>query len=386
MILPAPVAILHCHSTFALGGKEARAVRLMNAFGANARHVILSAMPDQMGARAAINPSIAVDYPADAPSLVGRPGVRRYRALARYMRRFDLVLTYNWGAMDAVMAHRLAALSGAMPPLIHHEDGFNADESDRLDWRRNRFRRVALRRAAALVVPSRRLERIAAAHWGRDLPIHRIGNGVDVPRYAAPPVAGSIPGFVRSAGDIVVGTIAGLRAVKDLVLLVHALALCPPHVRLVIVGDGPEKGRIAGEIARLGLGDRAMLAGFLPDPWRYVGHFDLLALSSLSEQQPIAVIEAMAAGLPVVAPPVGDIADMVAPANARFIVPRTAAAIADAIAALAASGELRQMVGSANAARAATDHDEAVMIDAYSRLYTSAMGRAPGALWQRATF
>jgi len=46
-----PVRILHCHSTFALGGKEARAVRLMNAFGDRARHTIVSGMPDQLGAR-----------------------------------------------------------------------------------------------------------------------------------------------------------------------------------------------------------------------------------------------------------------------------------------------------------------------------------------------
>ncbi len=47
----AAVRILHCHSTFSLGGKEARAVRLMNAFGDAAEHVVLSAMPGRLGAR-----------------------------------------------------------------------------------------------------------------------------------------------------------------------------------------------------------------------------------------------------------------------------------------------------------------------------------------------
>ena len=50
----APVRILHCHSTFSLGGKEARAVRLMNAFGDAAEHVVLSAMPGAASARDAI--------------------------------------------------------------------------------------------------------------------------------------------------------------------------------------------------------------------------------------------------------------------------------------------------------------------------------------------
>jgi L-malate glycosyltransferase len=53
-----PLRILHCHSTFSLGGKEARAVRLMNVFGDRAQHTILSAVPDALGARDAIDPGI----------------------------------------------------------------------------------------------------------------------------------------------------------------------------------------------------------------------------------------------------------------------------------------------------------------------------------------
>ncbi|HLL59282.1 MAG TPA: glycosyltransferase family 1 protein, partial [Allosphingosinicella sp.] len=64
-----PVRILHAHSTFALGGKEARAVQLMNALGNTAEHVILSGMPDQLSAREAIERDIKVDFPRDAPSL-----------------------------------------------------------------------------------------------------------------------------------------------------------------------------------------------------------------------------------------------------------------------------------------------------------------------------
>ena len=78
------IRILHCHSTFSLGGKEARSVRLMNAFGDAAEHAILSAMPDQLGARAAIDKGIAASFPQDAPSLTGRPGpLRLARLLAR---------------------------------------------------------------------------------------------------------------------------------------------------------------------------------------------------------------------------------------------------------------------------------------------------------------
>ena len=373
--MTAALRILHCHSTFSLGGKEARAVRLMNVFGGAARHTILSAMPDQLGARAAIDKDVWAEFPVEgrAPALHGLPGPSRYVALARTMQNFDLVLSYNWGSMDAVMAHRLLSRFIPLPPLIHHEDGFNADEADGLNWKRNTFRRAALPTARAVVVPSFVLERTAKAAWGERLPVRRISNGIAVARYAKPE-AGAIPGFERRADEVVVGTIAGLRAVKDLPLLVEALALAPPQVRLVIVGEGPEREAIMAPAERLGVADRLTMPGFLPEPHRYVGLFDIMALSSLSEQQPIAVMEAMAAGLPVVAPPVGDVADMVAAENAPFIVGRSAATLAEAIATLAGDRALRRRIGKANAARAKADYDETVMIAAYAALYGDVAG------------
>ena len=367
-----PFRILHCHSTFAPGGKEMRAVRLMNAFGDRAQHVVLSAVPDALGARALIDPAVAVTFPdpPHAPALHGKRGPRRYAALTRYMQRFDLVLSYNWGSMDAVMAHRLFSPFRRLPPLIHHEDGFNADESERLDWRRNAFRRVALPTAKAVVVPSHVLEAVARREW-RVSPqaLRRISNGIATGRYAGPPVVDAIPGLTRREGEIIVGTIAGLRPVKDLPLLVEALALSAPNVRLVIVGEGPERDTIRATAEHMGVADRLLMPGFLADPARYVGLFDIMALSSLSEQQPISVMEGMAAGLPIVSPHVGDVMTMVDPTNRPFIVPRSAAAVAEAIAILAGKPRLRQDIGAANAAQAAKSFDEDRMIQAYAALY-----------------
>src|SRR4051812_35071998 len=226
--------ILHCHSTFSLGGKEARAVRLMNAFGDAAEHAVLSAMPHRLGARDAIGRGVKVAFPADAPSLTGPPTPLRLWRLARYMRGFDLVLTYNWGAFDAVMARRL--FGG--PPLIHHEDGFNEDEAERLSPKRNRYRRLGLKAAHRLVVPSEQLEKIARLHWGQQA--LRIPNGVPVAAFARPPEPDAIPGFERQGDEVVIGTVAGLRAVKNLPRLVRAFAGTTHRpARLVIVGEGP---------------------------------------------------------------------------------------------------------------------------------------------------
>ncbi len=368
-----PVRILHAHSIFALGGKEARAVRLMNAFGPTAEHTILSAVPDELSARSAIDRGIKADFPTTAPPLAGRPGPRLW-GLARYMRRFDLVLTYNWGAFDAVIARRL--FGG--PPLVHHEDGFNQDEAAGLKPRRNLYRRIGLRAAHRLVVPSEQLEKVALEAWRQPRRrIERIPNGIPAARFAAAPAADAIPGLARRPGEIVIGTVAGLRPVKNLPRLVRALAaMRNKAARLVIVGQGPESERIVAEARSLGVADRLLLPGFLPDPARYIGLFDIFALSSNSEQFPISMVEAMAAGLPVVATAVGDIPSIVSADNRPLIVePEDEAAFAAALDTLAERDDLRRALGEANRVRAAAEYDERRMIERYARLYGEAIGR-----------
>ena len=364
-----PLNILHMHSSFDLGGKEARAVRLMNLMGDRAHHTILSAVPDALGARDAIDPNIAVDFPRDAPPLHGKPSLPRYRDLVRYMADYDLVLSYNWGAMDGVMAHRLHRRG--LPHLIHHEDGFNEDESVRRNWKRNIFRRLALPTTDALVVPSTMLERIAADDWGKRRRVQLIRNGIDVAAYAKPPVV-PIPGLVRREGEVLIGTVAGLRKVKDIPRLVRAAADLPAAVRLVVVGEGPERDAIAAEAAACGMADRLVMPGFMAEPARWIGHFDLLALSSRSEQAPIAVIEAMAAGLPVVSPDVGDVAAMVSGQNFPFVA-TDETAFRKALATLVIDAGLRARVGHANRSVAAARFDESTMVAAYENLYGRAL-------------
>lgn len=370
----AALHILHLHSSFDLGGKEARAVRLMNVFGDRARHTIVSGVPGALGARAAIAPGIAYEIAQDPPSLTGRPSVARYEVLARYMRRFDLVLTYNWGAIDGVMARRVFAKG--MPPVVHHEDGFNSDEANGLKSERNMYRRIALTAAHGLVVPSQTLERIARKRWGQPAArVHRIVNGIDVARYAGPPLASAIPGFRRKAGEVVIGTLAGLREVKDLPMLVRAAGGLSGKVRLVIVGEGPERGRIEATAAAMGMADRVHLPGFLPDPAGYIGLFDILALSSQSEQFPIAVVEGMAAGLPVAAPPVGDVPTMISSENAAYIARGHGEIwLRDILQLMVDNAPFRQSLGRANQVKAQAEYGEATMVAAYRRVYGEAVG------------
>ena len=372
-----PVRILHAHSTFSLGGKEARAVRLMNAFGDSAVHTVVSASPGQFSAREAIAREIRVDFPADAPSLTGMPTPLRLLRLARYMRGFDLVLTYNWGAFDVVMARRLFGAALKLPPLVHHEDGFNEDEAASLKRGRNLYRRIGLGAAYRLVVPSQRLAGIARREWAQPAPkVERIGNGVPVERYALPTAADAI-GLGGERGEVLIGTVAGLRAVKNLPRLVRAFAaMKTKKARLVIVGEGPESERIVAEARTRGVAGRVDLPGFRADPASWIGTFDIFALSSDSEQFPISLVEAMAAGLPVVATAVGDVPGMVSADNQPLIVaPDDEAAFAAALDTLAERLDLRRAIGRANREKALLEYDEKAMIARYARLYGEAIGR-----------
>lgn len=368
--------ILHLHSSFNLGGKEARAVQLMNHFGGAARHVILSAVPDALGAQSEIDRSLRVDFPGDAaPALYGKPEPGRYMRLARYMQNFDLVLSYNWGSMDGVMAHRLLSSFMPLPPLIHHEDGFNEDETEKRNWKRNAFRAQALKGAEAVIVPSKVLTEISRNEWRVAAEkLHHIPNGINVALYQWPPQQGSFPGLKRKMGEVIVGTIAGLRAVKNLPRLVRAVSAAGPNVRLAIAGEGPERSAILAEAERQGMADRLVMPGFLTDPARYVGHFDIFALSSDSEQLPISLIEAMAAGLPAISTDVGDVRNMVSDENRRFIVAKNdEAGFAEGLRQLIGSAKLRAEIGAANRNLAASVYDEEKMFACYRKLYGDAM-------------
>jgi len=138
------------------------------------------------------------------------------------------------------------------------------------------------------------------------------------------------------------------------------VAALPANVRLVIVGEGPERAAIVAEAAACGMADRLIMPGFMAEPARWIGHFDLLALSSLSEQAPIAVIEAMAAGLPVVSPAVGDVA-------------ADESAFRAALLRMTKDAALRAQVGAANRRAAVQRFDESMMVGAYEKLYARAL-------------
>jgi glycosyltransferase involved in cell wall biosynthesis len=149
--------------------------------------------------------------------------------------------------------------------------------------------------------------------------------------------------------------------------------------RLVIVGEGPEREAIVAAAREAGIADRVLLPGFMADPARYIGHFDIFALSSDSEQLPISLIEAMAAGLPVAATAVGDVAETVAEENRPLLcAPGARKPLAEALARLLTDSALRERLGEANRRRAELAYSEDSMIAAYRTLYADVLGPSRG--------
>ncbi len=110
---------------------------------------------------------------------------------------------------------------------------------------------------------------------------------------------------------------------KDHVTLLEAVARLRPAIapHLVIVGDGPEKPRIAERVSQLGLGENmspSPASGNSAEPW--YGIADVAVLSSLSEGSPNALLEAMATNVPVVATAVGGVPEIVTDEESALLI------------------------------------------------------------------
>ncbi|MGZ4415269.1 MAG: glycosyltransferase, partial [Gaiellaceae bacterium] len=150
-------------------------------------------------------------------------------------------------------------------------------------------------------------------------------------------------------------SVGRLAAPKDWSTLLWALARLEPETfsELVIVGDGPERERVEDELARRSLAGRVRLLGERDGVPSLLADADVFVLASRSEGLPLSVIEAMAAGLPVVASDVGGLRELVLESQTGVLVPSgDPAALADALRPLLRDRALRRRLGSAGRERA----------------------------------
>lgn len=150
-----------------------------------------------------------------------------------------------------------------------------------------------------------------------------------------------------AASPVRIVSVARFEPPKDHATLLEALAgLREEKWELVLVGDGPQQGRIQRTAARLGIEDRVAFLGYVPDPAPVLSQAQLFVLATRSEAFPRSILEAMRAGLPVVASAVGGVPEAVAEGVSGLLVrPSDASALRIAIASLLRDADLRMTMG-----------------------------------------
>ncbi|MCS7049472.1 MAG: glycosyltransferase, partial [Verrucomicrobiae bacterium] len=216
------------------------------------------------------------------------------------------------------------------------------------------------------------------ARWSglRPQDIHVVPNGVDTDTYRPADSKMAVRqrlGWTQPGAVII--TVARLAPEKDLATLLRAVALMP-QVAWWLVGYGSEEESLRELARQLGLIDRVVFWGQRADIPDLLQAADVFALSSLSEGLSMALIEAAACGLPIVATDVGGNREIVQPPHAgRLVPPQDPRALATALDEILSDEALRKTL-SANARQTAVDRfSVAAMVERYRMLYEMALRR-----------
>jgi glycosyltransferase involved in cell wall biosynthesis len=176
---------------------------------------------------------------------------------------------------------------------------------------------------------------------------------------------------------ISVGRLHPQKAIPDLLCALARLRDEGIDFALRLAGAGPSGALVQEEIARLRLADRVTLLGVRRDIPRLLGASDLYVSSSLWEGLPVATLEAMAAGLPVVATAVGDVPYAVTPETGTLVEPGDVEALADAVARMLRDKERRALQGAAARRRAREHFGREAWIERILAIYLSLPGVGP---------
>lgn len=243
--------------------------------------------------------------------------------------------------------------------------------------------RLLSRYCYRVVAVSDEVARFAAAVAG--IPQRRltvIPNGIDiaeVERELARADAAAIrTAFGIGPGEKIIINAARLKEQKNHALLLRAFARFSeraPEYRLIIIGEGNERPQLERLVRELGLERKVSLPGFRPDVYAFYAAADFFVLSSRREGFPNVVLEAFAAGLPVVSTPVAGVGEIIRPEENGLIVPAEVPALAAAFARLAALAPAERAAWSAAARDAAARFDMAANVARYEALFEQCYNR-----------
>ena len=365
---PAPVA------TVDRSGYRLSAVTGADTVG-GAEHFLgylLDALPAGVGCTV-IGPDEVV---LDAVTRSGRSGLVRsamdVRSMVRALRLAapDIVLV-NLPTFSSCRPAVVAALALRLPVvLVDHLP------VPTLGWRGRLVQRLMTATCAARVGVGRRSSRLVEHYVGlAPGTVLTIANGV--------PVADSGPPTPYRSGRTtpVLGALCRLEWHKGVDVLLHALVHLP-GVRLDVAGTGSQRAALEQLAQTLGVDHRVSFLGWLSDQQAFFDGIDALVLPSRHEAMPLAVLEAMHAGLPVIASRVGSLDEVVIPETTGLLVqPEDPVELASACRRLLYDDALRQRLGRAARARAVEHFSDSVMASSYDLLHRTVLrrrGRLPG--------
>ena len=202
-----------------------------------------------------------------------------------------------------------------------------------------------------------------------------ISNGIPTDYYARPQTSRqewrTKEGFGEN--DVLFVCVARFAAQKNHVLLLKAFGQGPasdPTAHLVLVGEGALQEQLEQQTHQLGLARQVHFLGVRTDIPDVLGAMDVFALSSDYEGNPLSVMEAMAAGLPVVATAAGGVSDLLENGREGIVVqPGSVQDLSNVMSSLLENRELRQSLGKAAARRAKENFDVSAMVQAYEEMY-----------------
>lgn len=377
---PQPPLIAHIIFTLGTGGLENGLVNIINRFPPSRyRHVIICLSHAQDFSRRLTAPDVEVIELHKKPG--HDPGM--YWRLWRHLRRLRpaIVHTRNLAALET------QALGLLMPGCkrVHGEHGRDMHDLDGSIRKYQWLRRALSPLIHRFIAVSRDLSRwlVETVHIPEDK-VTQIYNGVDTQRFTprAADEPGDLPavlpeGFQATDDSVVFGTVGRLAAVKDqqlLLVALHNLVRERPalraSLRLVIVGDGPERGSLTALIDSLELNGLVWLAGDREDIPELLRSMDIFVLPSLGEGISNTVLEAMASGLPVIATSVGGNPELVQERTTGLLFPAgDADALTRAITTLIDDPSLRQAMGRAAEAHIRQTFDWQRTVESYLSLY-----------------
>jgi glycosyltransferase involved in cell wall biosynthesis len=237
-----------------------------------------------------------------------RPGLIRSLRTTLLAWQPDAIHTHQIGAL--FYAGPAAKLTGG-PPLVHTEHGKHYAARPRNRWLGRLAGRWADRFFCVSADIAREVEECRVVPRRK---IEVVPNGIDTDRFRLAPTAAVRSEFGIPAGAPIVGTVGRLSEIKCQDLLIRAFARLRtslPGAHLLLVGDGPLREDLQRLAAELGLRGAVHFAGYQARPERYLRAMDIFALTSRSEGLPLAVLEAWAAGVPVVASAVGGLPELI---------------------------------------------------------------------------